>query len=135
MVCVLMKRRLGAAVVAALLLAASPAAAQDNSAAGRRVFVTNCAVCHTVVAGGHSAVGPNLFGVVGRRAGAAPGFVYSPAMRSSTLTWTPAQLDAFVQHPTQVVPGTRMPFAGLRDPQQSAALVAYLSTLRAPATQ
>lgn len=124
----------GLAATAAVLVfqAPAPAAAQDNVAAGRRVFTTSCALCHMATANGHSMVGPNLYGVVGRRAASAPGFAYSPAMRGAAITWTPAQIEAFVQHPAQVVPGTHMTFAGLRSPEQATAVAAYLNSLAPP---
>jgi cytochrome c len=75
-------------------------------------------------------IGPNLYAVVGRRAGSVAGFAYSSAMQRSGITWSTDQLLAFVQNPAHVVPGTRMPFAGLHNQGQAAALVAYLGTLR-----
>jgi cytochrome c len=116
--------------LALLVQAAGPAAAQDV-AQGRTVFQANCAVCHMAASPGHSMIGPNLWGIVGRPAGSVAGFTYSPAMQHSNITWTATQLSAFVQAPAHVVPGTRMPFAGLHNPQQVAALVAYLGTLNA----
>jgi cytochrome c len=80
------------------------------------------------VSNGHSMIGPNLWGVVGRHAGTVAGFAFSPAMQHANITWTPDRLSAFAQALAQVVPGTHMPFAGLHNPQQAAALVAYLAT-------
>ena len=119
-----------AGALALLLQAAGPAAAQDV-AQGHAVFQANCAVCHMATSNGHSMIGPNLWGIVGRQAGSVAGFAYSPAMQHSNITWTAAQLIAFTQAPAHVVPGTRMPFAGLHNPQQVSALVAYLGTLNA----
>jgi len=113
----------------ALTCAAPAIASAQDSAQGRTVFQANCAVCHQAVSNGHAMIGPNLWGVVGRRAGSVAGFAYSPTMQHANITWTADQLSAFVQAPTHVVPGTRMPFAGLRNPQQAAALSAYLATL------
>ncbi|MFT3728399.1 MAG: c-type cytochrome [Terricaulis sp.] len=123
--------RLLTTFAAALALACATAdlAAAQNATQGRAVFQANCAVCHMAVSNGHALVGPNLFGVVGRRAGSAPGFNYSPAMQHAGFSWSPAQLLAYVQAPAQTVPGNRMPFAGLHNPQQAAAVVAYLGTL------
>lgn len=129
-------RRLAAScalAVALLVPLAGQAAAQDAVAAGRTVFSANCAVCHMATANGHTMIGPNLYGVVGRRAASVPGFVYSPAMQHSGITWTTAQIEAFTQAPSHVVPGTRMTFAGLHTPQQAAAVAAYLGSLTAPA--
>lgn len=70
--------------------------------------------------------GPSLHGVVGREAGAVSGFAFSPALRNSGITWTEDELSRYLEHPQGVVPGTRMAFAGLRDPQDRAAVIAYL---------
>lgn len=113
---------------ATLTGAASPAAAQANPNIGRSVFAASCAMCHMAASNGHSLIGPNLYGVVGRRAGTAPNFNYSPALQHAGIVWTPQQLQAYLQAPSRVVPGNRMPFAGLREPQ-AAAVVAYLGTL------
>jgi cytochrome c len=117
------------ALAALLALFLSAAANAQDVSAGLAVFRTNCAVCHMAAANGHALIGPNLWGVVGRRAASMQGFNYSPPMQHSGITWTADQLQAFVQAPSHVVPGTRMTFAGLRSPQQASALVAYLATL------
>jgi len=125
-----MGRLLIALAAAFALMCAAPAIAfAQDAAQGRTVFQANCAVCHMAAGNGHSMIGPNLWGVVGRRAGSVAGFAYSPALQHANMTWTADQLSAFVQAPTRVVPGTRMPFAGLHNPQQAAALAAYLATL------
>lgn len=112
------------------LLAAAPAIASAQDAAqGRSVFQANCAVCHVVTPNAHATIGPNLFGVAGRHAGSAAGFAYSPAMQHSGITWTNERLFAYIQAPAATVPGNRMPYAGLHNPQQAASLVAYLATL------
>ena len=125
-----MVRILSALVGGLLLLSAAPGVASAQGAEqGRTVFQANCAVCHQAVSNGRSMIGPNLFGIVGRRAASIAGFGYSPAMQHSGITWTGDQLLAYVQAPAHVVPGNRMPFAGLHNPQQASALVAYLATL------
>jgi cytochrome c len=65
-------------------------------------------------------------GLFGRRAGSVPGFVYSAAMRNSGIVWSEATLDRFLQGPRQMVPGTKMTYAGVPDPQERADLIAYL---------
>src|SRR4051794_22299913 len=62
------------AVVASVLGATSGEAA--DIAKGQAAFVRQCAICHTIDKGGENRVGPNIFGVVGRRAGAVPDFKY-----------------------------------------------------------
>lgn len=112
-----------------LALLAGGAEAAGDASAGKGVF-SRCAACHNAVKGGPNMIGPNLFGVVGRKAGTAPGFSYSNAMKSSGITWTPDKLDTYLTHPAQVVPGTRMAFAGIPDAKQRADLIAYLGTLK-----
>ena len=117
-----------AAVLTALAIAAPrPAAAQDAEA-GKRVF-NQCRACHTINEGGRAAVGPNLHGVVGRKAGTFPGFRYSASMREKAeagLTWTEENLRAYIHNPKEVVPAGSMSFPGLRNEQQLNDLIAYL---------
>lgn len=89
-----------------------------------------CAHCHQIGPGARNRVGPSLEGVVGRKAGqgtgAAAGYPYSEAMRRSGIVWDHASLARFVAAPQSVVPGTRMAFGGLDDPERVEAIVAYL---------
>ena len=89
---------------------------------------TTCAACHA--AQGAAALGPSLNGVVGRKSGSVPGFAYSRAMRSASITWDERSLLDFLADPQKVVPGNRMPFAGVPDSSEAAELVHYLKTLR-----
>ena len=98
-----------------------PALAADS---GAQLFKSRCAICHT---GTKGAIGPNLSGVVGRHAGALPGFGYSPAMKASGQVWTRAALKLYLANPAKVVKGNRMLYAGLKNPAQLDALVAYLA--------
>lgn len=110
-----------------LLMAPSLASAQDADA-GQRVF-NQCRACHTVDQGGRNGVGPNLYGVFDRRAGAVEGFRYSAPMRAKAeegLTWNEANLRAYIINPKAVVPAGSMAFAGLRNEQQLNDLIAYL---------
>jgi len=91
---------------------------------------TICGVCHKVQAGAPSALGPNLWGVGGRKAGTLPGYAYSPAMKKFGKPWTRAELIAFLTQPSRVVPGNKMAYAGQRDPKLAAALADYLLSLK-----
>ena len=75
-------------------------------------------------------IGPPLFGVVGRKAGAVGGYAYSPALKASGVTWAEPQLRTYLQGPAKMIPGVRMPFAGVKNPTQLDDLVAYLNTLK-----
>ncbi len=114
-------------VLAALMLAPGMASAQD-AAAGQRVF-NQCRACHTVEQGGRNGVGPNLHGILGRKAGAIEGFRYSGAMKAKAeggLVWDEATLRAYIADPKAVVPGGSMSYVGLRNEQQVNDLIAYL---------
>lgn len=73
--------------------------------------------------------GPNLAGVVGRKAGAAPGFGYTAALKGSGVTWTPANLDRWLTGPQKLVPGTAMTTI-VPDAAERRELIAYLATLK-----
>lgn len=88
-----------------------------------------CVSCHDFTQGGPNRIGPNLWGVVGRVVGTHAGFAYSPAMKGHGGNWTYESLYAFLASPARDVPGTKMSFAGLRRPEDRAAVIRYLATL------
>jgi cytochrome c len=100
------------------------AQAQD-AAAGEKVFAT-CRICHQIGETAKNSVGPQLNGVIGRKAGSVPGYAYSPANRDSGLTWDEATFTTYIQNPQAKVPGTKMVFPGIKDPQQIKDLIAFL---------
>jgi cytochrome c len=110
-----------------LLGGAGPPQTPDPQA-GRAVFQSNCAICHTTQPN-RSMIGPSLFGVVNRPAGQMPGFHYSEANKHSGLVWDPATLDRYLTAPREVVPGTLMSFPGLKDSARRAEVIAFLETL------
>ena len=118
-----------ALATAAVAFVATAAQASGDAKAGADVF-KRCAICHTDTKGGPNKIGPNLFGVIGRKAGTYAGFNYSAAMKNSGITWTDDKIEAYVQHPQQVVPGNKMPFGGLSSAKQADDLAAYLDTLK-----
>ena len=104
-----------------------PAKAQDVDA-GQHAFKQQCGICHDV-APDKNRIGPSLFGVAGRKAGGVAGFNYSDANKNSGLTWDQATLDKYLADPRGVVPGTKMTYAGVKNGQQRADIIAYLATL------
>lgn len=101
------------------VLATAPA---GDPARGEQIYA-RCIGCHSL---DWDRTGPRHCGLLGRRAGTVPGFAYSPAMSGSGITWDAANLDRFLANPTEVVPGTRMTFAGVPDAAERRDLVAWL---------
>lgn len=109
------------------LLATADAAAGESA-------VRRCASCHTFEEGGADGVGPHLYGVVNRPKGAVDGFNYSDAMQEVAAegqVWGFEELDGFIANPRGYLEGTTMGFAGVRDVEERADILAYLNTLQA----
>ena len=85
-----------------------------------------CSTCHTLVEGGPNMTGPNLHGVFGRKAATSAGFTYSDALRATGWTWDAARIDTWITDPKVAAPGTKMTFAGLKDPKDRTDVTAYL---------
>ena len=120
---------------AAVALALCSQAHAANPTRGAAIFGASCGVCHMAQRDASRAdlatrLGPNLWGVVGRKAGTYKGFPYSYALRSSGITWTNDQLLRYIAEPQKTVPNVRMTFVGLKNPNDLEDVVAYLNTLR-----
>jgi cytochrome c len=85
-----------------------------------------CSTCHTLAKGGPNMTGPNLNGVFGRKAGMTPGFTYSDVLKATGWTWDAGHIDTWITDPKVAVPGTKMTFAGLKDPKDRTDVIAYL---------
>ena len=97
-----------------------------DAAKGEAVFI-QCKTCHVTDAG-QNRIGPSLHQIVGRAAGTVPGYSYSPANKNSGITWSKEKLFQYLENPQRVVPGTKMAFAGIQDPQKRADLIEWLAT-------
>jgi cytochrome c len=86
-----------------------------------------CGACHSFEKGGPTKMGPNLYGVVGGKHAHVEGFGYSEAMKKSEGVWDIASLDKWLENPKAYIPGTTMAFAGIKNPDERAALIAYLN--------
>lgn len=122
-------RFMGLAVMAFGLAGAAQAQSADPAVRGKLLFL-QCGACHAVVPGAPAKVGPNLSGVFGRKAGAAAGFKYSPALAKAGLVWDAGNLDKWLTSPAKVVPGTMMLFPGMPKPEDRKAVIAYLKTVK-----
>jgi len=119
--------------LAALLATPAAYASDGNGDAGngKELFeASGCPACHGVTKEDNAKVGPNLVGVVGRKAGTTQSLLGpSENMKKYGVIWSAETLDEFLLNPSAKVPGTAM--AGiLTDPQQRADVIAYLSTLK-----
>jgi cytochrome c len=128
-----LRQRIWRCVSLALVL--SSQAHAGNPSQGATIFRATCGVCHIARGDASRAdlatrIGPNLWGVVGRKAGTAKSFSYSYAMRSSGVTWTDDQLRRYIADPQKTVPNVRMGFAGLKNPKDVEDVIAYLNTLK-----
>ena len=114
-------------VLAIGMIAAMPVVAQAADAeAGATVF-NKCKACHIL---GKNAVGPNLVGVIGRKAGTSEGFNYSDAMKATGWTWDEAKLKEYLTDPKKTVPGNKMVFMGLADAADRDNVVEYLKSAK-----
>jgi cytochrome c len=109
------------------LLSTAGAWGADDGRGG--ALYSECKRCHQAGRGAEHRIGPHLNDVFGRRAASLGGFRYSPAMQAAGaggLTWTEATLDAFLADPHAYLPGSRMSYSGLANPQDRRELLAWL---------
>jgi cytochrome c len=116
--------RIAAALCMTLALASQARA--DGDPARGEVRFQECAACHKLDAGVNG-LGPSLHGIFERKAGELADFHYSPALKRSGIVWSPQTLEAYLTDPQALVPGNRMPYAGMADPRDRADLIAYLA--------
>ncbi len=118
--------RIGTAIGATLL---ALGAADTADAASAPPAFTVCTACHMTTPDHATSVGPNLRGVVGRRAGSQSGYAYSPALKSAGIIWTPDKIEQWLAGPSKMIPGVRMvqTIPSLADRK---IIVAYLATLK-----
>jgi cytochrome c len=119
-------------LLAATLASASAgvALAQPAAAPAPPADFASCGFCHETKAGAGASLGPNLFGVGGRKAGTVDGYDYSPAMKKYGQVWTADTLAAFILDPAKTVPDNKMDFPGANDAASAKAIADYLMTLK-----
>ncbi len=108
----------------------APFMAKADLAAGE-AQLKKCTACHTFDKGGRNGVGPNQYGLVGSAVAHAEGYAYSEALKAlhGKKQWGFQELSEFLANPKKSVPGNKMAFAGIKNPQDRANLIAYLNTL------
>lgn len=95
-----------------------------DSKSSEKVFEV-CGSCHTLDKE-VTAVGPSLYGVIGRKAGTLQDYRYSPALKRSGIVWDKNNLDLFLTDPQKAIPSNRMPFAGVTDPQERTKIIEFI---------
>ncbi|KAL3696595.1 hypothetical protein R1sor_010671 [Riccia sorocarpa] len=97
-----------------------------DAQSGEKLFKSKCSFCHTLEKGGAHKMGPNLAGLLGKKAGQAAGYDYSVANKNSEVVWSEDTLYEYLLNPKEYMPGTKKPFHGVKKEQDRADLIAYL---------
>jgi cytochrome c len=120
----------GAAPAAPAEMPIADALASASVRRGAEIAI-QCQSCHNLQEGQGPKVGPDLYGVVGRKIASVEGFNYSSALKAKSGTWDFDTLNAWLTKPSAFAPGTAMTFAGLASEKQRADLIAFLDSLSA----
>ena len=125
---------LGALSAMAFMLPAPSALPQvaqgTEDASGQQAFNNACRTCH-IVREGDNRLGPNLYKVVGRKAGSLPDYGFSSAMKEADFVWDEEKLERFIANPDEVVPGNNMkPYGGLSSGDDRKKIIAFLTQSR-----
>lgn len=115
----------GFVFVALLAVAGSGEVSAQDAAAGEKVFGV-CKACHQIGETAKNGVGPQLNGIIDRKAGTVEGYNYTAANKGSGLTWDEATFREYIKDPKAKIPGTKMIYAGLKDEKKTDDLLAFL---------
>jgi len=124
-----MKIAIQLATVAVICSLSATAMAEGDAAAGENVF-KKCKICHQIGENAKNQVGPELNGIIGRKAGSLEGFSYSPAMKEAGekgTVWNEETIAKYVESPKDFVPKNKMAFVGLKAEKDRADVIAYLA--------
>ena len=94
---------------------------------GEKVF-KKCSACHMIVSDGKNMIGPNLWNVIGRKAGSIGDYKYSKAMIAYGKEWTFEEMNSYLIKPQAYIKGTKMAFAGLRKEKDRASVILYMNS-------
>jgi cytochrome c len=112
-------------LIALVAVTAGGAARAQDAGAGEKVFV-KCQQCHHIGEGAKNFYGPELNGLIGRKAGSVPDYKYSDATKHSGIVWSEAVLRSYLKQPKHEVPGTNMTFPGLQNEADISNVIAYI---------
>lgn len=117
-------------------LLSSPSRSQElpsqgiEAASEQQAFNNVCRTCHTIE-NGDNRLGPNLYNIIGRKAGSLRDYNYSSAMKSAGFIWDEKKLEHFIASPDEVVPGNNMkPYSGLASAEDRKKVVSFLVRAR-----
>jgi cytochrome c len=100
-----------------------------EAASEQQAFNNACRTCHTVKEGDNRQ-GPNLYKIIGRKAGSLPDYNYSSAMKGAGFVWDEEKLEHFIASPDEVVPGNNMkPYSGLASTDDRTKVIAFLQSV------
>ena len=120
-----------AGVTLAIVLSCTALGAETLVQRGQKLF-KKCVHCHTYNQHQGHRIGPNLYGMFGRKAGAISNYDFSEAWKTADFIWTDETLDTYLKAPHKMIPNNRMPFNGLSKPQDRRALIIYMKTIVVP---
>jgi len=100
--------------------------ASASAADGEKIF-SKCSSCHSIAKGGKNKIGPALYNVLSRKAGSLSDYKYSKAMIAFAKRWTPEEMNGFLTKPKEWIKGTKMSYAGLKNPKDRASLILYMN--------
>jgi cytochrome c len=114
------------------LLAELPPEFQTADLANGEAKAAICKTCHTIAQGAGDMVGPNLWGIFGRKAGSESGFSYSDGMKALGITWDAQAIDKWISNPKSMIPETKMTYIGMENAKDRIDVIAYLKTITSP---
>ena len=94
---------------------------------GEKVF-KRCSACHMIAAGGKNMIGPNLWSILGKKTGVAPGYKYSKALAAYGKEWSFEEMNGFLIKPSAHIKGTKMAFAGLKKEKDRASVILFMNS-------
>ena len=101
--------------------------AMGDLAHGEKVF-KKCSACHMIASDGKNMIGPNLWSVIGRKAGSVSDYKYSKAMVAYAKQWSFEEMNSYLIKPQAYIKGTKMAFAGLRKEKDRASVILYMNS-------
>ncbi len=113
----------------ALFVSCSSLALAQSVEAGKKIFARRCQTCHGDTGPADSPIGPDLRGIIGKKAGSEHSGTHSRAAVESGVVWDRQFLRRFLSAPQKTIPGTIMPVQ-VTDPRELDELLDYLESLR-----